>query len=200
MTQQTGEKEEKDYSLVLAILLLVGAGGLFLFSMTPDSDSASSSAVIYTKKYEDNVNRHLMLTNQKMELQRQRMIVENNALAPDYHETKPEAAYHHSDAGVDLSGESHAYDVAKELGREERQDAAPLTPNEMIQKEIFNAQQHQEYSQAYKAEYARQFVANAAKHGWQVKLSDDYKVISVRPIRKPSTQMQLFNSAGGSAQ
>ena len=193
-------EEKRDNSMLLAILLLLGAGGLIVFSLMPDSKSSQSSTVIYSKKYEDKVNRYLMLTNQKMELQKQRMMVENNALAPDYEDTKGSRPYQNSNSGVDLSGDSHASDVARELGRDDREANIPQTPHEMIQTEIFNARQQQEYSQAYKQEYARQFVENAANHGWDVKLSDDFKVLSVKPIRKPTNQMQLFNSGGGSSQ
>jgi hypothetical protein len=186
--------------MLLGLLLLLGAGGLLWLSLTPDTKTAPNATTLYSKKYEEKVNRYLMLTNEKMELQKQRMMVENHALAPDYEDTRGGQPYQNSSSGVDLSGDGHAEDVARELGREGHEASTPQTPHEMIQTEIFNARQAQEYSQAYKKEYARQFIENAAKNGWDVRLSDDFRVLSVKPMRKPSNQMQLFNTGGGSSQ
>ena len=191
------EKNNNNKSMLLALLFFVGAGALLLLSLSAE-ETAKKSSQLHTQQYEDRVNSHLMLTNQKMELQRQRAIVDNNSYAPDYYDTKAGQAYHNNANGVDLSTEAHAADVAKELGRGEREARAPETPHELIQSEIFNDQQYSEYTQAYKEEYARKFIENAARSGWRVKLSDDFKVISVTPIRTPSGQMQIFGGGGSS--
>ncbi len=189
--------KKRDNSMLLALLLLGGAAALLLFSLLPDRNSGSE--VVYSKNFEDKVNRHLMFTQEKMELQRQRMIIENRALAPDYDSTKPEKLYQASANNIDTPSETHADDVAKELGRVETETKTP-TPHELIQTELFNQQQSKEYTAAYKEEYARQFIANAARSGWDVKLGDDFRVLSVTPIRNPSNQMNLFHSNGKSAQ
>lgn len=193
-------EKKNDNSMLLALVLFLGAGGLIFFSMMPEEKAKNSPTIVHSKKYEDSVNKHLMLTNEKIQLQKQRMMVENNALAPEYQRTRPGQAYENSNVGVDLTPENRSYEVAKALGREERPESQPRTPHEIIQSEVFNQQQEQEYSRAYKEEYAKQFIANAARNGWAVKLSDDFKVLSVTPIRAPTNQMQLFNSDGRSGQ
>lgn len=192
-------------SMLLALLFFIGAGALLLMSISAEDNDKKASKV-NSQAYEERVNNHLMMTNQKMELQRERAMVENNKYAPDFRDTKAGNAYSNGNLGVDLSVEGHATEVANELGRGERESRAPQNPHELIQSEIFNQQQYQEYTQAYKEDYAKKFVENAARNGWRLKLNDDFKVISVTPLRNPSSgpsfnsQMQLFDSGGGSAQ
>lgn len=191
-----------DRSTAVAVAFFIGAGALVAYSLIPDtSPITSKNDLLHNEKYEAKVNRHLMLTNEKMEMQRQRMIMENEALAPEYFRTKPGAIVNHNDEGTELNSDTHAADVARELDRDTKAAAFPSTPDELIQTEIFNQRQEQEYSRQYKEEYAKQFIANAAKNGWKVKLNDEYKVISVAPIRNPTADApQLFKSGGGSAQ
>ena len=41
-----------------------------------------------------------------------------------------------------------------------------------------------EYSEAYREEFVRQFLLNARRNGYEVILGPDYKVLTVRQIRK----------------
>jgi hypothetical protein len=205
MASQRPKKQnpKDDKSMLVAIVFFVGAGALVAYSMLPDTASpvASKNALLHNEKYEAKVNRHLMLTNEKMEMQRQRMIMENEALAPEYFRTKATHIVNPEEEHGVLNAETHAVDVAKELDRDTKTASIPNTPDELIQAEVFNQQQEREYTRAYKEEYANQFIANAAKNGWKVKLNSEYKVISVAPIRNPSAEApQLFKSGGGGAQ
>lgn len=149
---------------------------------------AEISATVRSEKYEKSVNKNLMVTNESMTMARQRMQIENSVLAKDFNSTTAQSAYAPQQGGVDLSGDSRAAEIANELGRGDKKPATFENPNDVIQKELFNQQQQAEYSRAYKEEYARQFVENARRGGYQIKLGEDFKVISVRPIRTPSVQ------------
>lgn len=201
---QNKGNEKKDRSLLLALLFFAVAGILVLYAFNEPSRSSVHGIPKTTaekQKYEDRVNRHLMLTNEKIQLQKQSMVVDNQNLAPEYSRTKGAEPMDHEVRGVDLSTDTHAADVAAELGRAPRSPKAPGTPDETIQSEIFNEQQEREYSAAYKAEYARQFVQNARKSGWEVKLTSDYKVLSVKPLRKPGADKEsIFSEGPGWAQ
>lgn len=186
--------DKKDKSFLLALLLFVGAGLLLYMSWEP-SLSSRSSAVDKVNKLEESVNKHLTSTNDRIEFSRQRMALENARAAKDLRETVAQPTYLPERSGVDLSTDPRGYEIANELGRGSRFESMPSSPDEEIQKELFNAQQNAEYTKAYKDEYARQFIENARKGGWLVELNDDYKVISVRPIRKPSQSMELFESS-----
>nr|BFD61508.1 hypothetical protein BdHM001_01890 [Bdellovibrio sp. HM001] len=183
------QKTEKENSMWLALLLFVGAAAMvFVYLGTSDAPQkvAGTPAAVKSEKFEKSVNRHLMLTNEKMEMARQRMQVENAQLMnSDFSQTKAQAAYE-NDRRLDLSMDTRAQELAEELGRGARHEEA-LSPHDIVQKELFNAEQAQEYSQAYKEEYARQFVENARRGGYKIILSEDLsRVLSVTPIRNPS--------------
>lgn len=65
-------------------------------------------------------------------------------------------------------------------------EAAGITPSEVIQSGIHQKELEKQQEELSKKEYARQFIENARKSGFHLVLSDDNKVISVTPIRKPS--------------
>lgn len=198
------EKPQKEKSFLLALLLFIGAGLLLLLALDSESPQRglSSDSRAKTPEYEKHVNKHLMLTNDRLTMERQKMALEN-ARVNDFRATTPQQAYSNSDSGLDLSVDRRAYEIANELGRGEkkRDQQQPMTPDEMIQRDLFESQQTQEYSQAYREEYARQFVENARRGGYKVILSEDLtRVISVQPIRRPSENMDLFQSNGEALQ
>ncbi|KHD88601.1 MAG: hypothetical protein OM95_08125 [Bdellovibrio sp. ArHS] len=182
--------------MLLALLLFLGAAGLifaYLGEPDPKPKGEGVSAKLKSEKYEKSVNKHLMLTNERMELERQRMAVENaRLLNTDFNRTEPQPAYRNNET-LDLSMDNRAAELANELGRGEKKEQA-LSPDEIVQKELFNQQQMHEYSQAYKEEYARQFIENARRGGYRVILSEDLsRVISVQPLKRGnSNSMELF--------
>jgi hypothetical protein len=180
-------KSQNDHGKLLALLLFVGAGALVLMSMGSEdkkSGPGQAPASVKSEKFEKNVNKHLMLTNENMEMQRRRMEIENARTGSDFNSTRAQTTYENPSGGVDLSTDSRAAEVAKELGRGDRQEDQPMNPHEVIQKELFNQQQNAEYTQAYKEEYARQFIENARRGGYKVILDDQYRVKQVIPIRR----------------
>lgn len=197
MASKTSQKEK---SMLLALLLFVGAAGLIFAYLGSEESGKSSrpSPTVKSEKFEKAVNKHLMLTNERMELERQRMQLENaRLLNSDFNQTEPQRAYA-NDGRLDLSGDNRAAELANELGRGDRREES-MSPHDIVQRELFNAQQMSEYSQAYKEEYARQFIENARRGGYKVILSEDLsRVISVTPIRQ--NEMNLFGSGTGSVQ
>lgn len=196
--------QPKDRSSLIILLLLIGAGALFFKYLGDEPVTSTARGVAsphaahkQNPEFEKSVNRHLMMTNDKVELAQQRMAVDNNRLTKDFHETSAQKVYEQPQGGVDLTGEGYAANVAEDLGRGERKSTMK-SPHDVIQAELFNAQQDQEYSEAYRQEYARQFVENARRGGYKVQLDEDFKVISVTPLRKPSQNSDVLgvNSAG----
>lgn len=191
---QKQKKEDKSYLLPLALLLLAGFF-VFLFFL-PENAPKSGGDMAHSKQFEDRVNRHLFKTAQQMELSREKMQLEANRLAQSGIEKVPPQTQVHK---LDLSTDPRAEALLQALGREVKESTGPSNPDEAVQAELFESQQLQEYSEEYKAEYARQFVENARKAGYLIKLNDDYKVISVRPIRKPAENFELFEAGGRTA-
>lgn len=198
-TFMTSQKPQKENSMMLALLLFLGAAGLvfaYLSSEEKAPKKTGAPASVKSEKFEKSVNRHLMLTNERIEMARQRMQIENSqALNADFSSTRPQQAYENPNR-LDLSQDTRAQEIAEELGRAGRREES-MSPHDIVQKELFNADQAQEYSQAYKEEYARQFVENARRGGYKVILSEDLsRVIKVIPIRNPSNSMNLFEDSG----
>lgn len=191
--------------MLLALLLFLGAGFLvFSYLDGGESDMASSApgksaATLKNEKREKFVNKHLLFTNERMELQKQKMYLDN-AKYLDAPSKAPQRAYQ-AEERLDLSQETHAADIAKELGRGEKQEEYN-SPDDIVQRDLFEQQQREQYSEAYREEYARQFVENARKGGYKVILSEDLsRVLSVTPLRKPSqNQLELFGSQPGGFQ
>lgn len=205
MTTESHSTENKDSSKLVALLLLIGAIVLLILYLGSDGKkkkSLETSQAVKSEKYEKSVNKHLMVTNETIEMQRQRMEIENARFAKDLDAASAQPKYVAPQEGADLATDHRASDIADLLGRGERKPESFETPNDIIQKELFNRQQMDEYSKAYKEEYARQFVENARRGGYKVQLDDNFKVISVSPIRKPShsTHENILNPDGGGLQ
>lgn len=183
------DKKQKESSMLLALLLFLGAGGL-IFAYLSSEDTKPTrrgpSAAVKTQKYEQLVNRHLMFTNENVEQARQKMALENaQILNKSFNATKPQQAYVPEDR-LDLTNDNSAAQMADELGRGSRNEQV-WSPHDVVQKELYQEQVLQEQSQAYREEYARQFVENARRGGYKVILSEDLtRVLSVTPIRTPS--------------
>lgn len=192
------KKEDKSYLLALALLLLSGFFlFLFLFSET-ETNTSSSASRVDPKEFEFKVNNHLFNTSQSIEMSQEKMQMEINQLVSRGMNPKAPAKeeVHHLDFSMDPRSEA----LLRELGREAKESTGPSNADEAVQTDLFESQQNQELSEAYKKEYARQFIENARRAGYIIKLNDNYKVISVVPIRKPAENMELFQSKGHGVQ
>lgn len=193
-----GKQKKQDKSSLLALALLLLAGFfVFLFLLPEGKNQGAQSGAAQTKDFEARVNKHLFHTSQTMEMSRERMQLEANKIeSQGLGAASPKEEVHK----LDFSADPRAEALLRELGRDAKEATGPATSDEQVQTDLFEAQQEAEYSEAYKREYARQFVENARKAGYIIKLNDDYKVISVKPIRKPADTYELFKSDGHGAQ
>lgn len=198
-------KQGKSQQNIFALLLIALAVGLFLMA-NDESKSLDSSAnqlpkIPVNKEYTERARGHLLMTADEVKLRELKHSNDVLEKAPSLSQTAEQRAYHGE--GFDLSSESTARDLAKDLNRDNVQNAAvPETPDQLIQSEIFNQQQLADYSAAYKEEYARQFIENARRAGWEVVLDEDFRVISTRRIRNPAHSSPIIspsNSGFGSA-
>jgi len=194
------KQKKKDKSYLLALVLLLLSGFFILLFILPDgkkSESLKPNAA-HSKEYEERVNKHLFKTAQDIELSHEKMQIEMNDLANKG--IGPQALPKEDVHKLDFSADPRAEALMRELGRGSRESTGPSNADEQVQADLFQEEQSREYSEAYKKEYARQFVENARKAGYLIKLSDDYKVISVRPIRKPAENYELFKADSHGAQ
>ena len=73
-------------------------------------------------------------------------------------------------------------------------DVTNITPSETIQTQIYQKDIEKQQNEISKKEYARQFIENARKSGFHLVLSEDNKVLSVTPIRKPTQSDESTDS------
>jgi hypothetical protein len=184
----------KDKSMLLALLLFLGAAGLIFAYLGQSPTDQPKSNIVKSAAYEKTVNRHLMSTNDRINFEQQKAQLEAaKLLGKGAKALNPQDAYQ-NDNSLDLNHDHNAQDIANELGRGERKAASFESPDDVIQSEVMNQQQMREYSDEYKREYARQFIENARRGGYKLVLSDDFsRVISVTPIKKQNG-LNLFES------
>ena len=174
---------------------------LIFMSLGSDKKKSTLGAAPQTKtaEYQRSVNRHLMMTNERINLEKRRAAIDAYDVENRFRAAEKQQNYAPSNRGLDLSTDQRVYEIANDLGRGEKQAQDPSTPSEVVQAELYAIEQSNEYNQAYREEYARQFVENARRGGYRVKLSEDLsRVISVTPIRNPSGNMG--NYGGGATQ
>ena len=170
------KKEDKTYLLVLALLML--SGFFVLLFLLPEKEKHDGNGSAQSQEFQAKVNHHLFKTSQDIQMSHDRMQMEADKLADRGvgQKAAPKEDINHLDFSTDPRAEA----LLRELGRDVKESGGPENADEAVQTELFESQQYQEYSDAYKKEYARQFVENARKSGYIIKLNDDYKVISIR--------------------
>lgn len=194
--------EKKDRSLLIPVLFLVlSAFFIYLFMLPePGAKTAKERSAEQAQRFEQKVNRHLFQTSQSLELNRQRAALEAARLSGQTVNAGPAIDPEKESHPLDLSTDSRNDSLVKDLDRESKQPSLPKTPSELVQAELFEQEQLAAYSEEYKRAYAQKFIENARQAGYLVKLNDQYKVISVQPLRKPTNQYELFGAGGGAVQ
>lgn len=193
------EDKNRDQPKILVLLLFVGAAILAIsYFDSEDSSKGNESKTSRAPRAvaESSVNSHLMYTNDKIEFQRKALEIENaRALNKAFKRNSEQSTYVNPNR-LDLSSEDHSTNLAEVLGRGEKKSETQ-SPEDIVQQEIYMAEQAAEFNQAYREEYARQFVENARRGGYKVILSEDLtRVISVTPIRRPSKESFNINNGG----
>lgn len=191
------KKEDKNSYILPAVLLLLSAFFIFLFMIPEKKKAPVKTNLVQSQEFEKAVNRHLFSTSQHIELEQEKMALEASRLQSQG--IKVQSGPNLEGNGVDLSTDPRAEALLKALGRDVKEPGSAVNPNDLVQSELFEEEQSNQYSEAYKKEYARQFVENARRAGWVVKLNDQYKVMSVQPLRKPSQNFDMFQGGGGGA-
>jgi hypothetical protein len=186
-------REKKQPGGFLAFLLLIASGVCVLLALpskAPQSqrtDFASTQSAplpsAYSPEVEKLVNQHLFMASQKEDWAAKKMQAENEFSAPEVgHAILPPAK---KAGGVDLSPDSYEGNALNDLNRYPKQ-LNYANPDAVIEGSLQDQQKQKVYDEVYRQEFARQFVENARRHGYRVRLNSDMVVISVTPIATPS--------------
>src|SRR5690606_34236769 len=99
---------------------------------------------------------------------------------------------------LEIAEYQERHNFNENIGRGLKKNSLPADPHQLIQTDLFYDEVDQAQSEEYKKEYTRQFIENAKKDGWEIKVDANYKVISVRPLeRKPSFYLIDGDGRGG---
>lgn len=181
---------------VLVILLFLGAGIFAFLALQAPSGSAefaSRSVKAASPQANELSNSHLFLTSKRIELEQERRRLDNLQKAANSASEIVEGNQYRENYGVREDGgryETAAYD---DLRRYEPQVQA-TSPSYEVQSSLFEKQKLAQYSEEYKQEYARQFIANARAAGYDVRLNSDFVVVSVTPLSARRGQLRVIQS------
>lgn len=183
---RTQESHQKTKSSWILLVLLLLAAGFFYFLGTQETKTSqklrSSQISAYSNETNEVVNKHLSITSQALEIKRKKMNIENQFSAPQIGESVVSKEQKPKDYGVDHSADTNESNAYEDLNRY-RHELRATDPDRIIRDQIAEQEDTAEYDQAYREEYARQFIENARRNGYEVKLNSDYVVISVKKIK-----------------
>jgi hypothetical protein len=199
VVEKSNQKNKNPAFLGLIFILL--AGVLFFLNETQKNAPGymeMSSIELQSQETQNKINRHLQETSRKMFLQERNGMIETSKTMRRLESSRPQPRYQ-IEREVVIPNSEDMHEFNEQVGRGQKVPGMPTDPAQRIQEELSREQAEHQYSEAYKKEYARQFVENARSQGWEVQMDGNYKVISVRPLRKrlPTSDVFSENPGGG---
>ncbi len=167
---------------ILLCLLLLSAAGFFMASLDLILRPQKAEPVsAYSPQAEVLVNKHLFFTSQSQHLREKKMDIENSYLAPELGDSIWPKIAAKKDQGVDHSPDRNENTAFDDLNRYHK-DLHYTNPDQIIQGQIVDEELSAKDQLEYRQEYARQFVENARRNGYIIKLNEDLVVIKVSPM------------------
>lgn len=191
------ERPQKDSSMdkkniALSLLLLFSSIGLFWFALKEDDENFDNEKVSLQQS-ENVINDHLKKTAKKIEEEKIKAQIEN---LQQYKNAENKMEMQSSDFSSNIKNDDFKSDprldeLTQSLGKNRKEPSPPKSPKEVIHAQMYDHQKWNEYTLAYRQSYADKFVENARRQGWVIKLDNEYKIISAKPVKKDS-RPQLF--------
>ncbi len=197
-----GQKKKKDLGWLFLLLLVIGVL-LLVFSQnkTPDQrpvDRPTQPYLVGKTPYVDSqtqrVNKHLKETAIQMEKDRLQRMLEVQRELQNYSGSAQQDHYHQEN-GLTFDSDPNMTALTQELDNSQVLHDSQMTPEELVQKRLYQDQWLQKVDRAYREQYAAEFIENARRAGWAIELGPDFEILSVRKIMKRNrTPTQLFDS------
>jgi len=183
--------------LLLSLFFLFSAFGLFWLALQ-DEQALSENDLIPVQASDEAVRKHLRKTSQKIEAQKVRAQIDNFAPAPRFSEGSTQV-YEASSHGLEFKPDPRLNELSHTLGRQPKASGNQVPdPKEVVQNQLYEQQKWNEYKLAYRQAYAQQFIENARKNGWDIRLNEEFKIVKVKAIKKDN-RPQLFTGSNGRA-
>lgn len=131
------------------------------------------------------VNKHLMMTNKKIELSQEKTRIEQLDSVPEVGMSILPRQRHGALYGIEANSDRNENNAIRDLERPKEIDVS--SPDAIIQNEFADRQKQAIQESRARDEYARQFIANARAAGYVIELDDRFVVKSVRRL-KPEEQ------------
>lgn len=184
--RQVSAPKKKMPAFVGLIFVIAAAGLLWMVwnadrLALPGMSEQASKKPKDLSKIESVVNRHLIMTNKKIELERERARLEHLADTPEVGDSILPRARPNTLYGVDHGSDRNELNAVRDLER--APDINISSPDAVIQAEMADKQAIAESERRFREEYARQFIANARAGGYDIELDDNFVVTKVRKIK-----------------
>lgn len=145
------------------------------------------------------MNKYLKDTAMSLEKDRLHRTLEVNRELQKYSNSSGQEGYQ-VDTRLSFEGDPNMQALTRELDGSQSLEDRNLTPEQIIQRRLYENELLQKADQAYREQYAAEFIENARRSGWAIELGPNFEVLSVRKIpnanRRPT---QLFEpGASGS--
>jgi hypothetical protein len=193
------KQSKKSNSILLGLLLLIAAFGLFYLNEQDEKGVIDlSSNGPKTREALERVNRHLQETNRKVFMQERQGYIEQKKTEERLKDIKPQEEFKVDRTDVAIPEYDRYSTYMNDIGQAPKEYTLPSDPKALIQEQLFQEQAQRRYTEEFKKEYARQFIENARAEGWDIKLDSSFRVISVKKIeRRPSYNVFDGYQGGG---
>ncbi len=178
-------QNEKDKSWIFLVLLAFGLAIVFL-SQNPKNKNvgeSNSSPVVNDPDRMKRVDSHLKDTAYNVEVDRRQRQIEVYQQLNKLHTTSAQPAYQESKE-FSLESDPYMQSLTDELDRSRQAPPDQSTPHEIVQQRLYENEQLQKASDAYREAYAEQFKENARKGGWDIELGPNFEVLSVKKLKE----------------
>lgn len=193
-------QKEKDKSWIFLVLLAFGLAIVFHSQNSENKNSGenNSSPVINDPDRIKRVDSHLKDTAYNVEVDRRQRQIEVYQQLNKLHSTSAQPSYQESKE-FSLESDPYMQSLTDELDRSRQAPPDQSTPHEIVQQRLYENEQLQKASDAYREAYAEQFKENARRGGWDIELGPNFEVLSVKKLKENRTP-SLFEDGnlGGS--
>jgi hypothetical protein len=183
-------KASQSRSRLLALVLIILGCSILFISLQKETNKAElSSLSAVSPRSEQIVNKYLKEAHDRIEWQKQKMALENKIHAPQIGEDVvplSEAQKKNIVTGSLIEPDRNMDVLTNDLSRPTKDRS--LSPSDVISSELAYSDEEALALQEYREAYAQEFIKNARRNGYDVRLDKNYRVIDVRPLQRPNSQ------------
>lgn len=197
---EAGISTENDWrKTAVALTLLVFALGLVGYAvLMPAEENRAVTAKLKQKeaeRIEQLVNKHLVMTNTKIEIEQRKKDLELKErlhhLGDTVHERPEQPAP--VGVGVDMSPDRHELNAINDL-RGPSENLNYHSPGNEIMRELADSQQRKAEEEAYNKAYRDAVIAEARRQGFELTFAPDGRIIKATPIHGGPTPGSGYSS------